>query len=57
VLRQRLEKVQRIIGEIEEKTLEVSVKFKVKAHEKCIKRGNRAELDRAPGLGSELGIN
>ena len=54
VLRQRLEKVQRIIGEIEEKTLELSVKFKVKANEKCIKHHNRAELDRRADLDQNL---
>ncbi|HEX2226223.1 MAG TPA: HAMP domain-containing protein [Candidatus Binatia bacterium] len=54
VLRQRLEKVRRIIGEIEEKTLELSVKFKMKANEKCIKLGNRAELDRRVELDQNL---
>ena len=54
VLRQRLEKVQRIIGEIEEKTIELSVKFKVKANEKGFKHGNRAELDQSADLDQNL---
>ena len=51
VLRQRLEKVQRMISKIEEKTLELSVKFRVKSNEKgandsdCADLGPIADLD------------
>ncbi len=44
VLRQRLEKIQRIIGQVEDKTLELIVKCKVKASEKSIKEGDGANL-------------
>ena len=54
VLRQRLEKIQRIIGEIEERTIELSVKLKVKANEKGIKHGNRAELEQDADLDQNL---
>jgi hypothetical protein len=54
VLRQRLEKIQRMIGEIEERTIELSVKLKVKANEKGIKHGNRAELERDADLDQNL---
>jgi hypothetical protein len=54
VLRQRLEKVQRIIAKIEEKTLDLSIKFKVKSHEKMIKEGDGAELDQRADLDQNL---
>jgi methyl-accepting chemotaxis protein len=54
VLRQRLEKVQNIIAKIEEKTLELSVKFKVKSNEKVIKGGDGAGLDQTADLDQGL---
>ena len=44
VLRQWLEKVQRILGQVEDKTLELIVKCKVKANEKSIKDGGGANF-------------
>lgn len=42
VLRQRLEKIQRIIGEVEDKTLELIAKFNVHTDKKSLKDGDRA---------------
>jgi len=39
VLRQRLEKIQEIIAQVEDKTLELMVKFNVKSKEKSLKNG------------------
>jgi len=50
VLRQRLEKVQCIIAKIEGRTLELSVKFKLKSNEKVIKDGDGAALDQPANL-------
>jgi chemotaxis regulatin CheY-phosphate phosphatase CheZ len=54
VLRQRLEKIQSIIGQVEDKTLELIVKFKVKANEKSIKDGDGAELGQGADLDQSL---
>ena len=50
VLRQRLEKVQCIIAKIEGRTLELSVKFKLKSIEKVSKDGDGAALDQPANL-------
>lgn len=42
VLRQRLEKIQRIIGEVEAKTLELIAKFNVHTNKKSLKDGDPA---------------
>ena len=42
VLRQRLEKIQRIIGEVEDKTLELIAKFNVHTNKKSLKDGDPA---------------
>ena len=44
VLRQRLEKVQGLIGKMEQKTLDLMVKFNVKTHKTSITGGNGAQL-------------
>lgn len=54
VLRQRLEKIQLIIGQVEDKTLELIVKFKVKANEKSIKDGANADLGNDSDLDQNL---
>jgi hypothetical protein len=54
VLRQRLEKIQRIIGQVEDKTLELIVKFKVKAHEKSIKDGDASDMRESADLDQDL---
>jgi hypothetical protein len=54
VLRQRLEKVQRIICEVEEKIIELSIKFKVKATKKSIERGAHAALEKRADLDQNL---
>lgn len=54
VLRQRLEKVQSIIGKIEERTLELSVKFKLKNTEKNLKDGDTAAVNQPPDLDQSL---
>lgn len=54
VLRQRLEKIQTIIGQVENKTLELMVKFKVKTNEKSIKEGDSAELGKTADLDQNL---
>jgi chemotaxis regulatin CheY-phosphate phosphatase CheZ len=54
VLRQRLEKIQRIIGQVEDKTLELIVKFKVKEHEKSIKDGDGSDMGKSADLDQNL---
>jgi hypothetical protein len=54
VLRQRLEKIQVIIGQVEDKTLELIVKCKVKANEKSIKDGDGADLAKDADLDQNL---
>jgi chemotaxis regulatin CheY-phosphate phosphatase CheZ len=54
VLRQRLEKLQRIIGQVEDKTLELVVKCKVKANEKSLKDGAGADLGKDADLDQNL---
>lgn len=52
VLRQRVEKVQKLIETLKEKTLDLMVKFKIKANEKLIK-----ENDGAADLTREMNLN
>lgn len=54
VLRQRLEKIQGIIGQVEDKTLELMLKFKVKSKEKSIKEGDTADLGKTADLDQNL---
>lgn len=54
VLRQRLEKIQRIIGQVEDKTLELIVKCKVKANEKSLKDGDGDNLVKDADLDQNL---
>ena len=54
VLRQRLEKVQCIIAKIEGRTLELSVKFKLKSIEKVSEDGDGAALDQPANLDQSL---
>ena len=54
VLRQRLEKIQAIIGQVENKTVELMVKFKVKTNEKSIKEGDNADLGKTADLDQNL---
>jgi chemotaxis regulatin CheY-phosphate phosphatase CheZ len=54
VLRQRLEKIQTIIGQVEDKTLELIVKFNVRANEQSIKEGDGADLSKDPNLDQNL---
>jgi len=54
VLRQRLEKVQRIIAKIEERTLELSVKFKLKNREKNAKDGDAPAVNQPEDLDQNL---
>ena len=54
VLRQRLEKIQKIIGQVEDKTLELMVKFKVKANEQKIRDGEESQLLEPSGLDQSL---
>jgi len=50
VLRQRLEKIQRIIGEVEAKTLELIAKFNVHTNKKSPKDGDPAGVGRDADL-------
>ena len=54
VLRQRLEKIQLIIGQVEDHILELIVKFNVKANEKSIKDGDGADLKKDADLDQTL---
>jgi chemotaxis protein CheZ len=54
VLRQRLEKIQAIIGQVEDKTLDLIVKFKVKNNEKSIKDGDGAVPSKVADLDQNL---
>lgn len=54
VLRQRLEKIQSIVGQIEDKMLELIVKFKIKANEKSIKEGDSTGVADTPDLDQSL---
>jgi len=54
VLRQRLEKIQAIIGQVEDKTLEVMRKFKVKTNEKPTDEGDGADLGKTADLDQKL---
>jgi len=54
VLRQRLEKIQAIIGQVEDKTLDLMKKFKVQANEKSIKEGDHADLGKSADLDQNL---
>lgn len=61
VLRQRLEKIQAIIGQVENKTLELIAKFKIKSSEKSLEEidaalavGNAAALPSASDLDQDL---
>jgi hypothetical protein len=54
VLRQRLEKVQRIIGKIEERTVELSVKFKLQNKDRSLNDGDAAAVDQPADLDQSL---
>jgi hypothetical protein len=54
VLRQRLEKVQCIISMIEEKLLQLSVKFNLRSSEKLVREGDGAGLELAARLDQVL---
>ncbi len=54
VLRQRLEKVQGLIQKMEQKTLDLMVKFNVKAHKASITGGNGAQLAQKVDLDQSL---
>jgi methyl-accepting chemotaxis protein len=59
VLRQRVEKVQRLIEDMEKRTLELVVKFGIKTHEQCIKEGEgeRIVCDEVKELSGEIGLD
>lgn len=54
VLRQRLEKVQHTIAQMEARTLDLIVKFKVKNNEKSLDNADGAALDQAADLDQNL---
>ena len=54
VLRQRLEKIQTIIGQVETKMLELIVKFNHRGGERSIKEGDGADLSRNTDLDQNL---
>jgi hypothetical protein len=54
VLRQRLEKIQAIIGQVEDKTLDLIVKFKVKNNDKSIEDGAGAVPSKVADLDQNL---
>ncbi len=54
VLRQRLEKVRQIIGQVEDQTLDLMRKFKIKSAERAIKVGAPADLGKNAELDQNL---
>lgn len=54
VLRQRLEKIQAIIGQVEDKTIELMRKFKVKTSEISNQQGETTELAKTADLDQNL---
>jgi hypothetical protein len=54
VLRQRLEKVQLLIDQLEEKTTELMGKFNIKSNEQSIREGDRGDPLRTSDLNQSL---
>jgi len=53
-LRQRLKKIQLILGHVEGKTMELNVKFSVRANERSIKEGDSATLGKDADVDQNL---